>query len=188
MSYITAMRYAATKFGPILVGGVSLGAAVAVNWAMESDSTAVGVLAALPPWTGLSDGAPAAASAAVTAAMLRSDGLASVTATMRAGSPAWLADTLTSSWARQWPDLPAALDEAASYRAPTLDALASCEVPVGICSAIDDAVHPLAVGQEWARQLPRAALATTTLDRIGADPAELGDGTVTALRAAGLQL
>src|SRR6516165_569070 len=38
--------------GPIAVGGVSIGAAVAVKWALRHPGRAVAVLAALPPWTG----------------------------------------------------------------------------------------------------------------------------------------
>ncbi|KAA0023404.1 alpha/beta hydrolase [Antrihabitans cavernicola] len=187
-SYVTAMVDASQRYGPILVGGISLGAAAAVNWAIEADATAVAVLVALPPWTGASGSAPAALSAAFTAQKLRDQGLDSVTAEMRASSPPWLADTLTASWHQQWPDLPAALDEAARYGAPTLDDLSGCTVPVGICSAVDDPVHPLAVGEEWAARLPRAGLFRTTLDRIGADPAELGNGAVTALAATGFVL
>lgn len=185
-SYVTAMNDAAQQYGPILVGGISLGAAAALNWANLPGSTAVAVLAALPPWTGEAGHAPAAASAAFTATKLRADGIDKVIAEMRASSPPWLADTLEASWRQQWPGLPDALDEAANYRAPTREALANCRVPVGICTAMDDPVHPYAVAQEWADRLPRAGLHETTLARVGADPAELGNGTVAALAAAGV--
>ena len=51
-----------------------------------------------------------------TAHLLRSDGLASAIAQMRASSPPWLADELTRSWVGQWPALPDAMDEAAALR------------------------------------------------------------------------
>ncbi|MGI9210187.1 MAG: alpha/beta hydrolase, partial [Rhodococcus sp. (in: high G+C Gram-positive bacteria)] len=50
-SYVRAMD-AAARSGPILVGGVSIGAAVALQWAAEHPDLAAGVLAALPAWTG----------------------------------------------------------------------------------------------------------------------------------------
>src|ERR1700758_1593032 len=49
--------------GPIAVGGMSIGAAVAVTWALSHPGHAVAVLAALPAWTGSPEGAPAALAA-----------------------------------------------------------------------------------------------------------------------------
>src|SRR5512132_3615692 len=49
--YISGLDNAA-RLAPIAVGGVSIGAAVAVSWALTHPSKAVAVLAALPPWTG----------------------------------------------------------------------------------------------------------------------------------------
>ncbi|MCW1959726.1 MAG: alpha/beta fold hydrolase, partial [Mycobacterium sp.] len=112
--YLAAMDSAAEQSGRIAVGGVSLGALVATRWALDNQERAVAVLAVLPPWTGEPDGAPAALSARHTAATLRRDGLAATTAAMRASSPPWLADELARSWHRQWPHLPAAMEEAAA--------------------------------------------------------------------------
>ena len=50
-SYLDALDNAARQ-GPIIVGGVSIGAAVTVAWALAHPSRAVAVLAALPAWTG----------------------------------------------------------------------------------------------------------------------------------------
>src|SRR5882724_8851696 len=50
----------AARLGPIAVGGVSIGAAVTTAWALAHPGHAVAVLAALPPWTGSPDAAPAA--------------------------------------------------------------------------------------------------------------------------------
>ncbi len=61
-SYLTALDDAARR-GPIAVGGVSIGAAVAVAWALQHPDRAVAVLAALPAWTGPPDNAPAAVAA-----------------------------------------------------------------------------------------------------------------------------
>ncbi|SEH83770.1 Alpha/beta hydrolase family protein [Mycolicibacterium rutilum] len=171
----------AARGGPVAVGGVSIGAAVATAWALAHPSRAVGVLAALPAWTGSPQWAPAAAAARHSAELLRRDGIAAATATMRASSPPWLADELSRSWLGQWPALPDAMDEAAGYVAPTLDELGRMAVPMGIAGAVDDPVHPIEVAAEWVAAVPRAALRTLTLDELGADPAALGAACVAAL-------
>jgi pimeloyl-ACP methyl ester carboxylesterase len=171
----------AARAGPIVVGGVSIGAAVAAAWALAHPGHAVAVLAALPAWTGEPDTAPAALAARHTADMLRRDGLASATAQMRASSPPWLADELTRSWVGQWPALPDAMDEASRFVAPTCGQLEGLAVPMGIAAATDDPVHPVEVGIEWAAAAPRAALRTVTLDEMGVDPGVLGAACLAAL-------
>jgi pimeloyl-ACP methyl ester carboxylesterase len=171
----------AARSGPIAVGGVSIGAAVAVEWALAHPGRVVAVLAALPAWTGDPDAAPAAHAARYSADLLRRDGLVSATSQMQASSPKWLADELTRSWLGQWPALPDAMDEAARYVAPTCGQLESLQVPLGVVSATDDPVHPLEVGIEWMSAAPRASLRTVTLDEIGADPAVLGAECLAAL-------
>ena len=180
--YLDAMNSADT-YGRIIVGGVSIGAAVALQWAAANPDRTASVLAALPAWIGSADDAPAAASAKFTAGQLRSEGLEAVIAAMLASSPAWLGAELERSWRSQWPDLPAALDEAASYHSLGESELRAVGVPVGIASAVDDPVHPAAVAQSWAAALPRGAVATTTLDMIGRDPAVLGATCIKALAA-----
>jgi pimeloyl-ACP methyl ester carboxylesterase len=166
---------AAARSGPVLATGISLGAAVALEWAGAHPESAIGVVAALPAWTGPDTAScPAALSAAATAAQLRADGLDAVVARMRASSPGWLADALTQSWRSQWPRLPEALDEAAEYRWPSTERLGAIEVPVAIVTAVDDPVHPVAVAEEWARLIPRSELIRITLEQLGTDPAVLG--------------
>lgn len=183
-SYLDALDDAASRHGRIIVGGVSIGAAVALRWAADNPTKAVGVLAALPPWTGSSADAPAAASARFTAERLRADGLDAVTRTMIESSPSWLGRELEQSWRAQWPHLPEALDEAAAYQALSEEELERITVPVGIAAATDDAVHPLTVAENWARRLPRAQLTTVGLDDIGYDAAVLGRACVRGLDAA----
>jgi pimeloyl-ACP methyl ester carboxylesterase len=159
----------------VLAAGISLGAAIAVEWACARTESAFGVIAALPAWTGPDiSGCPAALSAAATAAQLRADGLEAVIERMRGSSPAWLADALTQSWRGQWPDLPQALEEAAGYAWPEPETLAGLAVPAAIVSAVDDPVHPAAVAREWAELIPHAELHRITLAELGADPAVLG--------------
>ncbi|MEO3757536.1 alpha/beta hydrolase [Mycobacterium sp. B14F4] len=175
----------AARAGRIAVGGVSIGAAVAVAWALAHPSRAVAVLAALPAWTGAPQWAPAAAAARHSAEVLRRDGLASATAAMRASSPPWLADELTRSWLGQWPSLPEAMEEAAGYVAPSCAELERLAVPMGVAAAVDDPVHPLEVAAEWVAAAPRSALRTVTLDAMGTAPSVLGAACVAALRDAG---
>jgi pimeloyl-ACP methyl ester carboxylesterase len=171
----------AARGGPIAVGGVSIGAAVAVAWALRHPGRTVAVLAALPAWTGAPDGATAAVAAQHSAQQLRDDGLAATTAQMRASSPAWLADELARSWLGQWPHLPGAMEEAATFVAPTHTELAQLVPPLGVAAAVDDPIHPIDVGRQWAAAAPRGALRTVTLDQIGTDPAALGAACLAAL-------
>ena len=117
---------------------------------------AVAVLAALPPWTGSPDTAPAAQAARYSADVLRRDGLVSATSQMRASSPAWLADELTRSWVGQWPSLPDAMEEASRYVSPTCAELERLTVPMGVAAATDDPVHPWRSGWSgWPRRRGR---------------------------------
>ncbi|HYB37270.1 MAG TPA: alpha/beta hydrolase [Mycobacterium sp.] len=178
--YLAALDNAA-RSGPIAVGGVSIGAAVAVAWALAHPDDAVAVLAALPPWTGEPRAAPAAQAARHSAVLLRRGGLAAATKQMRASSPPWLAEELARSWLGQWPQLPDAMEEAAAYVAPSGADLKRLVAPLGIVAAVDDPIHPLEVGAAWAAAAPHAALRTVTLDQIGADPATLGAACLAAL-------
>ncbi len=172
----------AARSGAVLAAGISLGAAIAVEWAVTHPDSAFGVIAALPAWTGADTAdCPAALSAASTAAQLRADGLESVLARMRASSPPWLAEALTQSWTTQWPHLPQALEEAAAYPWPTPETLTALTVPAAVVSAIDDPVHPLPVAEQWATHIPTADLIRITLDDLGADPAILGTRGLTHL-------
>jgi pimeloyl-ACP methyl ester carboxylesterase len=171
----------AVRDGPVAVGGISIGAAVATAWALTHPQHVVAVLAGLPAWTGRPDTAAAALSASHTAAALRRDGLAAAIGQMTASTPAWLAKELTRSWVGQWPDLPDAMDAAAHYVAPTARELELLAPPMGVAAATDDPVHPVEVAAEWVTAAPRAALRTFTLDELGADPGVLGTACVAAL-------
>lgn len=180
--YLEALDEAAAD-GPIIVGGISLGAAVTAAWALTHPHRTVAVLAALPPWTGAPEDAPAAQAALNTADELRRDGLDATVARMRASSPAWLGEELARSWTRQWPQLPDALAAAAGFVAPTADELATLAVPMGVAGSPEDLVHPVAVAAEWAALAPRAALRTVGLAEFGADPSVLGAACLEALLA-----
>jgi len=180
--YLTGLDDA-VRSDPIAVGGISIGAAVAVAWALQHPTRTVAVLAALPAWTGAPGSSPAALAARYSAQQLRDDGLAATTTQMRASSPPWLAEELTRSWHSQWPHLPDAMEEAAGFVAPTHSELRRLTTPMGVAAASDDPIHPLDVGRQWAADAPYAALRTLTLDQIGADAAALGVACLAALGA-----
>ena len=180
--YLRALDEAALG-GPIAVGGVSIGAAVATCWALANPGRTVAVLAVLPPWTGAPGAAPAALSARHTAARLRREGLAATTAAMTSSSPPWLAEELARSWLWQWPNLPDAMDEAAAYVGPTASELGRLAAPMAVLGASDDPIHPIIVAREWASAVPHAALSTVTLDQFGPQPAVIGAAALAALQA-----
>lgn len=175
--------------GPLLVGGVSLGAHVAVRWAARAAAgpaagRVAGLLLALPAWGGDPADAPAALAARLTAAQVRAGGLAAAVDAARAGAPAWLADELARAWAAHGTDLAAALDAAAAEPGPSRADLAGLDLPSGVVGLTGDAVHPLAEARRWTELLPRAVLETSTLDAFGADPAVLGRAALTGWRRA----
>ena len=180
--YLRALDEAALG-GPIAVGGVSIGAAVATCWALANPGRTVAVLAVLPPLTGAPGAAPAALSASHTAARLRREGLAATTAAMTSSSPPWLAEELARSWLRQWPNLPDAMDEAAAYVGPTASELGRLAAPMAVLGASNDPIHPIIVAREWASAVPHAALSTVTLDQFGPQPAVIGAAALAALQA-----
>jgi pimeloyl-ACP methyl ester carboxylesterase len=181
--YLSALDSAAHA-GPICVGGVSIGAAVAAAWALTHPDRTVAVLVALPAWLGAPGTAPASVAARYSAERLRVEGLTATTAQMRASSPPWLGDELARSWGAQWPHLPDAMDEAAAYVAPSPAELAGLAAPMGVAAAVGDSVHPLQVGIDWAAAAPHATLQTVTLEEMGCDTAALGAACLAALAQA----
>ncbi|MFC8046970.1 alpha/beta fold hydrolase [Nocardia sp. NPDC057353] len=174
-SCLAALDAAARRYGRVVAAGISLGAAIAVEWGCAHPESAAGVIAALPAWTAGADGeCPAALSARITAAQVRADGLEETIARMRAGSPGWLAETLTRSWRGYGSALPAALEEAAAYRWPAEARLRSLPVPTVVIGAVDDPVHPFPIAEQWAALIPGATLHKVTLAEFGADPSLLG--------------
>jgi pimeloyl-ACP methyl ester carboxylesterase len=168
--------------GPLLVGGISLGAQVAAAWAArrwpEVGDRLAGLLLALPAWTGQSGAAPAACAALATAAQVRSGGVEAALAVARAGAPPWLAAELGRAWPRYGSGLAPALEAAAATPGPEPGALRALGVPAGIAALHGDAVHPLAEARRWRDLMPRAALVTSTLPAFGADPEVVGRAAV----------
>jgi pimeloyl-ACP methyl ester carboxylesterase len=162
----------------VVVGGVSLGAQVAVRWAADRLARGLtapaGLVLALPAWTGEPDGAPAAVAARATAAALRRDGLDVTAADARANTPRWLGSELTRAWTRHGAALADSFETTAHTAGPAPEQLAAVHVPVALVGLRDDPVHPIDVARRWQALLPRAALVTTTLTAMGDDPETLG--------------
>lgn len=176
--------FAAAASGPILVGGVSLGAQLAVEWALRNDTRCAGVLAVLPAWAGTPGDAPGAIAARTSADLIDREGLDRALTIATDGVPPWLAAELTRSWRRHGDGLAAGLRAAAAHPAPDLDALTRCRVPVGISACTDDPVHPVELARAWATALPDASLREMPLAAFGADPASAGRATIDAWREA----
>lgn len=184
--YFQAIEQAAETAERLVLTGISIGAVVAVQWALAHPTQVAGVIAALPPWTDSPADAPAALSAAYTAQALRADGLEPVVAAMRASTPAWLADLVEPAWRAQWPDLPVAMEAVSIYAHPTSAELARLDVPVALVGAIDDLVHPDRVCDEWAALIPRSAVAKVPLSDIGLDVGLIGHAGIRALESLGV--
>jgi pimeloyl-ACP methyl ester carboxylesterase len=164
--------------GPILVGGISLGAHLAVEWALANPDRCAGLLLALPAWNGVPGDAPAAVSARMSASAVRADGLDATLAAVNAEP--WLAEELDRSWRRTGKGLADSLDVAATRSAPEISDLARIAARTGIAACSDDPVHPLAVAERWAAAITGAKLCTTTLAALGEDRESLGRAAVLA--------
>ncbi|MBD0020883.1 alpha/beta hydrolase [Gordonia pseudamarae] len=183
--HLAVLDEAARNHRSILVGGVSIGAALAVRWALTRELSApdptvgrcAGILAALPPWSGDDRHAPARASATATADSIRDLGLEATISAMRASSPAWLADELARSWAFFGDRLESQLRQAAAFVSPRTDEIARLRTPLAITASLDDPIHPLLVARAWCEAAPRAAVTELPLAEWGTDPALLGDTT-----------
>ncbi len=175
---------AAAADGPVLVCGVSLGSAIAANWALEHPEAEVALVLTLPPWCGAAGSdVPAALSARVTAETVDEVGSAEAIARMRAGSPPWLARELSRSWAAHGDFLSTALREAAGYAAPTEEALGALTARTVVVGAEGDQIHPVAVARTWGNAIPGAATVVVELADLGPDPAVLGRAGIDGLTA-----
>ncbi|MGX7826778.1 alpha/beta fold hydrolase [Actinokineospora sp. 24-640] len=179
-AYLTCLDRAADA-GPVIAGGISLGAHLAAEWAVANPGRCAGLLLALPGWTGPPDGAPAALAATYSAADVRARGTAAALASAVDGVAGWLADELTRAWTAYGPGLADSLACAAARPAPSTAELEGLDVPAGVACCVDDPVHPERVAEEWAAALPRAVLRRTRLEVLGADPEALGRAAVLGL-------
>ena len=186
--YFADLDELAKRTETLVLSGLSIGAVVAVQWALRNPHRVAGVVAALPPWTDTPVGAPAAVSAAHTAQALRTEGLEAVVLAMRTSSPPWLADLIERAWRTQWPDLPKAFEAVSTYPHPTRAELARLQVPVALVGAIGDGVHPDTVCDDWAAVIPRSCVVKLPLTEVGTDTASIGFAGLRALERLGVVL
>lgn len=189
---------AAAEHGPLLVGGVSLGAQVAASWAVGAvagsgarphagagrTGQCAGLLVAMPAWIGAPGTAVASSAALASADLVEAAGVDAALAHARSGAPPWIADELDRAWPGYGQALASSLRAAAATAAPSLAELCRLDVPAGVAAVSDDPVHPLDIAAAWTGALPNAALVTTSLAAVGRDRRTLGRATVLAwLRA-----
>ncbi|MDQ3577955.1 MAG: alpha/beta hydrolase [Actinomycetota bacterium] len=183
-AHLAALDAAALR-GPVIVGGISLGAHLAAQWAVRNPERCAGLLLALPGWSGRPAQAPAALAAIYSAADVRARGTEAALASAVEGVAPWLADELRRAWTAYGPGLADSLVVAAHHPAPTIESLAGVIAPAGIVGCVDDPVHPVETARDWTHAMPHASLVTTTLKVIGADREALGRAAVLGLLRAG---
>lgn len=172
--HLADLDAAADRYGPIVVGGISLGAHLAAEWAAAHPQRCAGLLLAMPGWYGQPGEAPGSVAARISADTVVADGIDAALATATRGVPEWLAVELDRAWRRAGDGLVDALRVAVHRPAPTLELLGRIAAPAGIVGCVDDPVHPFAIARAWTAALPAAELRSLTFAELGADPSTLG--------------
>jgi pimeloyl-ACP methyl ester carboxylesterase len=168
--------------GPVIIGGVSLGAHAAAQVLSHAPSgNVVGGILCMPAWTGAPDRVASMTAAAADA--LEVLGIDGVLAELDPGD--WVTPQLAHAWSlRAEPDLVTEMRAAAGQPAPTRRDLAGIRVPVGIVALSDDPLHPASVAAEWHRAISASGLVTIDRASPAADLAVFADAAGGALRLA----
>lgn len=178
---LAALDETAGRDGPIVVGGISLGAHVAAEWAATRPGRCAGLLLAMPGWCGPAGEAPGSVTARISADAVDADGVDAALAMATKDVPAWLAAELDRAWRRAGAGLAESLRVAVRRPAPTPGLLGRITAPAGVTGCVDDPVHPFEVARRWAAALPNAGLRSVTFAELGEDPSVLGRRTLAAL-------
>jgi pimeloyl-ACP methyl ester carboxylesterase len=166
---------------PVLLGGVSLGAHAATLALPHAPKNVVGGVLALPAWTG--SGQPVAELTAVAAEAIAALGTAEILTQLPPAD--WVTHHLRLAWAQRTDaELARELANAAQQDGPSLANLRGITVPVGLVKLEDDPLHPAAVADLWAREIPAASTMGLARDEPGTDLAVFADAARAALRAA----
>lgn len=184
--HLSALDAAAQRYGRIVVGGISLGAHLAAEWAAAHPGHCAGLLLAMPGWSGSAAESPGAVTAGLAAAHVDADGVAAAIAAAVRDVPPWLGVELARAWRRAGAGLAPSLRVAVHRAAPTAAVLRTVTAPAGVVGCVGDPVHPVEVATSWAAALPSAALRTITFAELGADRAALGRAALAGL-AAGME-
>lgn len=183
--HVRDLEAVATGARARIAGGVSLGAHAAAVWASHARPDLDGLLLCLPAWTGRAD--PGTGPHAVVAEEIATRGVAASLerAVADPATPRWIAALLHRDWRRADEDsLRAALIALDGGRAPTQGELAAVDAPAGVVGWDGDPGHPLGEARRWAGALGRGHLVTTSMQRVGEEPAALGSAAVRALLGA----
>jgi pimeloyl-ACP methyl ester carboxylesterase len=167
-----------TRANATIVGGVSVGAILAMRYALSPAGTDLdGLLVALPPPRGQAStedsdtGPPPDIQALI-------DEVAQ-------GAVPWVADEIRAAWPKYQPtELIRELTTASRAMPPGPEELARCKVPTGIVALADDPLHPLDVAEMWARMIPSVAVETVQLSEPAGDVAVIGAAAVRAWQRA----
>lgn len=199
-AHVADMAAVAAEVDARIVGGVSLGAHVAMTLTAGPgivkrydgedgltlhDRGVEGVVACLPAWIG--GATPGQGPHAVVADEIRRVGVEAALerATSDPDVPSWLGDLLRRDWtAGDTASLEAALVALDGGRAPDVDLLTSVRVPTGVVGWPDDPGHPLEVAERWVALVGRGSLVTTTMGEVGRDREVLGRAAFQALERA----
>jgi pimeloyl-ACP methyl ester carboxylesterase len=181
--FLSSLDAAADRFGPIMAGGISLGAHLAAEWAAANPGRGAGLLVAMPGWYGspTDPAAPGAVTARVSADAVAEHGIDAALADATRAVPGWLAAELDRAWRRAGAGLVESLRVAVHRPAPSLALLGGITVPACVVGCVDDPVHPIEVARRWAAALPVAELRTITFADLGADRAALGRAALAGL-------
>ena len=157
-----------------LVGGVSVGAILAIGYAIAHPQLD-GMLVALPP---------PPPSTSETDADSPGDLAEFIGRATRDAVP-WVADEIRAAWPAYGLDgLLRELRSAAVANPPAAEELAACQPPVGVVALADDPVHPAAVAEAWRQAMPHAALETVQLHEPAAGVSVIGAAAVRAWQRA----
>jgi pimeloyl-ACP methyl ester carboxylesterase len=189
---LAALDAEADRYGRIVVGGISLGAHLAAEWAAANPDRCAGLLLAMPAWSGppdaplsgdtaLGDMAPAAVAARISADAIAEHGVDTALAAVTRDVPDWLAAELGRAWRRAGAGLVESLRVAVRRPAPTTALLRRITAPACVVGCVGDPVHPVAVARRWASALPAGTLRTITFGELGSDRSALGRAAVDGL-------
>jgi pimeloyl-ACP methyl ester carboxylesterase len=163
------------RTGATLVGGVSIGAILATNFALSSNGLDGLLIALAPP---VIEPQPRGPTVTI------DDVNALVSEVTRDAVP-WVAAEIRAAWSTySAAELTRELHSASTATPPTTTALAKVRVPTGIVALADDPVHPVEVAEEWARAIPRASLETVRLHEPSNDVAVIGRAAIRAWQKA----
>jgi pimeloyl-ACP methyl ester carboxylesterase len=166
-----------------LVGGVSLGATLAVDYASRATRRLDGVLVALPPWLG--PAGEVARLSANAADRIERDGLAATLDGIEQSAVRWVAKEIRAAWTAYGEHaIVTELRQTAAMTGPSRELLAQCTAPVGLVALADDPFHPADVAAQWCDAISRAAVETLPLTAPDEGVAVIGAMALRALRLA----